>query len=122
METTERIINHFDIKGTVEQVKKLGNGLINDTFLVETGDGAPRYVLQRINTAIFTDPDLLQNNILAVTSHIRNKLAMEGVNDIDRKVLTVVKTREGNSYYRDEDNNCWRLTVYIEGSHTVRSL
>ena len=33
-----QILSHFDINGKVQSVKPLGNGLINDTYKVETED------------------------------------------------------------------------------------
>lgn len=65
------IIGRFAIEGTVDAVKPLGNGLINDTYKVTTIGTDPDYVLQRINHHIFTDVEGLQRNIQAVTSHIR---------------------------------------------------
>ena len=62
------IVSQFDIKGTVTEVKPLGNGLINDTFKVTTAESdCPDYVLQRINNAIFTDVAMLMRNITTVT-------------------------------------------------------
>ena len=113
------ILAQFEIKGTVKEVKPLGNGLINDTYLVVTeGDNAPDYVLQRINNAIFQDVELLQHNIEVVTAHIRRKLEASGIDDIDRKVLLFVKTRDGKTYYRDEDDRYWRVSVFIPDSMT----
>ena len=74
MDNLSNILSHFALKGDVISVEPLGNGLINDTYKVITGDSFPDYVLQRINNAIFTDVDLLQSNIEAVTRHIRKKL------------------------------------------------
>lgn len=122
MNTIERladILAHFQVEGKVERVAPLGNGLINDTYKVETESGSPDYVLQRINTEIFPDVDMLQSNIAAVTAHIRGKLVDAGDADVDRRVLTLVKTTEGFDYYRDREDDCWRMTVYIERSHTV---
>ena len=71
----KEILSHFQIEGTVAEVKPLGNGLINDTLKVNTAEAdKPDYVLQRINNAIFTDVEMLQRNIQVVTSHIRKKL------------------------------------------------
>lgn len=48
------IVSHFQMQGTVREIKPLGLGLINDTYKVTTAEaGAPDYVLQRINHAIF---------------------------------------------------------------------
>ena len=81
------IIENFQIVGVIDEVKPLGTGLINDTYKVVTkGTEDPNYVLQRINHAIFQDVEMLQDNIDAVTSHIRHKLEEEGEDDIERKV------------------------------------
>ena len=47
------IVSHFQMQGTVREIKPLGSGLINDTYKVTTVEAdAPDYVLQRINHAI----------------------------------------------------------------------
>lgn len=116
---TASMLAQFEIAGGVKEVAPLGNGLINDTYHVVTeADGAPDYVLQRINNAVFQDVDLLQHNIEVVTAHIRSKLAAAGTHDIDRKVLQFVKARDGKTYYRDEAGRYWRVMVYIADSFT----
>ena len=116
---TASILAQFEIRGTVKEVKPLGNGLINDTYHVVTdGEETPDYVLQRINNAIFQDVDLLQHNIEVVTSHIRRKLETAGTPDIDRKVLQFVKALGGKTYYRDEADRYWRVMVFIPDSIT----
>lgn len=116
MKNYNDIISKFLIKGNVTDIKPLGNGLINDTLLVDT-DGSKKYVLQKINNAIFTNVDLLQNNIKAVTDHIRVKLVAAGTSDIDRKVLSLVETVEGKTYYCDGESY-WRITEFIPESVT----
>ena len=44
----QHIAEKFAIKGKVDQVKALGPGFINDTYIVTTVEG-PRYILQRKN-------------------------------------------------------------------------
>ena len=113
MERLNAIVGRFAIDGTPLEIKPLGNGLINDTYIVRTAEAdAPDYVLQRINHHIFTDPDLLQHNIEAVTRHIRAKLEAEGVDDIDRRVLRFIPTPEGKTY-TVTDGEYWRMMVFI---------
>lgn len=109
--------------GTVADVRRLGNGLINDTYLVLTAEpDAPDYVLQRINTSVFADVNALQRNISVVTSHIRRKLEAGGYDDVDRRVLTFVPDRlTGNTWLRDGDG-CWRLSVYIPQTVTLEAV
>jgi hypothetical protein len=123
MKDLKPIISQFDITGTVNEVKPLGNGLINDTYKVTTvEDDAPDYVLQRINDSIFTDVDLLQHNIEEVTTHIRQQLEKQGADDIDRKVLTFVKASNGKTYVKDEDQQYWRISVFIPRAITQEAV
>lgn len=112
------IAGRFTLEGTIREVKPLGNGLINDTFLVKTGEGTPDYVLQRINTAIFKDVALLQHNIEAVTNHIREKLILRGDQDIDRKVLKYVPLKTDAATWCVVDGDSWRMSLFINDSVT----
>ena len=113
------IVRQFQIEGTVSTVTPLGNGLINDTYRVETLEAdAPNYVLQRINHLVFKDVELLQHNIEAVTNHLRRKLLSEGISNVDRMVLRFIPTFAGKTYHFD-GQNYWRISVYITGSHTI---
>lgn len=118
----DNILSQFLIEGKVESVKPLGNGLINDTFRVVTEGDAPDHVLQRINNNIFTDVDLLQHNIEAVTGHIRRKLEAAGADDIDRKVLRFVPTQQGKTYYLDNEGRYWRVSVFIPDAVTYEQV
>ena len=120
---TASILSQFKIKGSVKEVKPLGQGLINDTYRVITeADSDPDYVLQRINNAVFQDVELLQHNIEVVTAHIRNKLEAIHADDIDRRVLTFVHTHDGKPYYRDKDGRYWRVMVFIADSVTHQAV
>ena len=117
------VIRQFRLDGTPQEVKPLGNGLINDTYLVKTvEDEAPDYVLQRINHAIFTDVELLQHNIEAVTRHLRRKLEEEGCKDIRRRVLqfmSVSSSPADKKTYHFDGQNYWRMCVFIPDSMTL---
>jgi len=116
------IVAHFATTGTVSHIRPLGTGLINDTYKVETAEkDAPDYVLQRINHAIFTDVDMLQSNIEAVTLHIRRKLEARGEGDLDRKVLRFLPADNGKTYYHDGENY-WRVMVFIPRAKTFETV
>lgn len=107
-----QIVSQFAITGNVTEVKPLGNGLINTTYKVKTEGEDPDYVLQHINNAIFPDVEMLMDNIVAVTGHIRSKYEAEGVEDIDRKVLDFVQAKDGKYFYFDGEKY-WRVMVFI---------
>ncbi len=122
MENLSDIVLNFNVKEVITDVKPLGEGLINDTFRVFVeGNESPKYVLQRINNAIFQDVDMLQDNIEKVTNHIRKKLVERNENDIDRKVLNFIKTKDGKNYYFDGEKY-WRLMVFINDSFTYQAV
>ena len=111
-----QIAGHFIDPKTIETIEPLGNGLINDTYRIMV-QGKPKYVLQRINNAVFTDVDMLQNNIEAVTNHIRQKYENQGVKEINRRVLHFLKADTGKSYVY-ENEKYWRVMDFIADSYT----
>ena len=118
MENLEQIVAQFNINGEVAEIKPLGNGLINTTYKVKTAaDNTPDYVLQHINNAIFPDVEMLMNNIIAVTSHIRKKLEAANTTDINRKVLTFVPAKDGKYFYFDGEKY-WRIMEFIPDAVT----
>ena len=106
------IVKLFDIKGSVKEIKPLGNGLINDTLLVKT-DGPDDYVLQKINNAIFQDVELLQHNIDCATAHIRKKGAMS---------LTFIPCKETGKTYWTDGNEYWRVSIFIKNAFTFETV
>ena len=101
-------------KDTPKSCEPYGNGHINDTFLVVADQ---RYVLQRMNTSVFPNPVGLMENIVGVTEHIRQKTESAG-GDVARCSLTVVPTLDGDRFFQDSENGCWRLYDFVEGSVT----
>lgn len=102
-----KILTEFQVDA---DTSSYGNGHINDTFIVEKN---PNYILQRINTEVFKNPDNVMENIMNVTSHIRKKIKQEGGN-AKRESLKVYKTVDGKPYYRCKDGACFRLYNFIE--------
>ena len=114
------IAGHFVDPNTIGEIAPLGNGLINDTYKIIV-NGQPKYVLQRINNAVFTDVEMLQDNIEAVTSHIRQKYERQGIADIGRRVLHFLKADTGKTYVV-EDGKYWRVMDFIADSYTYEAV
>lgn len=118
----KEIVSKFKIDNEITDIKPLGEGLINDTFRVYAQDSdKPQYVLQRINNAIFTDVEMLQNNIEKVTEHLRNKMLAANVDDIERRVLRFIHTKDDKKYYFDGEKY-WRMMIFISDSFTYNSV
>ena len=123
-EELNHIVSLFNIRGTVAAIKPLGEGLINDTLKVKTAESdAPDYVLQRVNTNVFPDVDMVMRNIDAVTTHIRKKLEAAGEDDIDRKVLQFVASKQDSSkLYVIVDGQYWRMMVFVPNAITKQAV
>lgn len=109
----DKVFREFNIKNNAE---RYGNGHINDTYLVVRND----FILQRINTKIFTKPYELMQNIENVTEFLRRKIKEEG-GDPDRETLTVVKTVDGEPLYKYDDDNYFRLYKFIGNTVTIEN-
>lgn len=112
MENLISIAEKFRIDGVAESVMPLGDGFINDTYIVRTQGTAPDYILQRKNSDIFPDIDGMMGNIDKVTAHIRRKVEAAGGDSL-REVITVVPTADGALYHTDAEGRHWAMSVFI---------
>ena len=93
-----------------------GNGHINSTFMAYRG--SQEYILQLINTNVFKKPVDMMNNINKVTDHIRDKVQKQG-GDVEREVMSVLKTVDDKLFYTTENNETYRAYKYIKDSITI---
>jgi len=116
------VLLQFDFKDEVDSVKPFGLGHINDTFVVnciEQNGALVRYILQRINTNIFKTPENLMGNIKHVTTYLKEKIVARGGNP-DRETLNLIKTFDGNVFYKNLSGDYWRSYKFIEGAQTYQ--
>jgi hypothetical protein len=106
----------FAISGTPAAVEPLRGGHIHDSYRLTCldADQATFYLLQRINSAVFGEPALMAENIQRVTTHIARRLRLQETSDVDRRVLELVPTRQGDFCLRDEAGAFWRMYRFIE--------
>jgi hypothetical protein len=117
----ESIIRQFSIYGEFEGAKSFGKGHINNTYRSVWNQAGTRvhYTHQKINDKVFLKPDEVMENIIRVTNHIAEKLKNEGIADHSRRVLTVVKSKNGEPWVRDNDGGWWRTYQFVENTHTL---
>ncbi len=119
----QEISRQFQIYGEILHAETCKIGHINETYSATYDQGGMRvrYIHQKINQTVFKDPVSLMANVMRVTRHLRHKLQEQKARDITRRCLTIVPTREGESFYRDRAGECWRTFVFIEGVQTFES-
>ena len=108
------IAENFAFDASATDIKPLGEGFINDTYIVTTAKS--RYILQRKNHIVFPDVEAMMDNIWRVTAHLKAKVKASGGDPL-REVLTVIPTTDGKLFYRDNEN-FWAASLFIEGSVT----
>ncbi|CAN5435570.1 phosphotransferase [soil metagenome] len=115
------VVKAFALHGAYLEALPYGSGHINDTFAVAISQSGTRvrYIFQRINQRIFTQPAALMENIQRVTEAARSELSSRaGVVDVTRRTLQVIPARDGKPYHRDEEGAYWRCYPFIEGART----
>lgn len=108
------IAGRFALEGSIAEIKALGDGFINDTFIIKTAaSDTPDYILQRKNHIVFPDVPAMMENIRKVTEHIKAK-----VENPLRDTLTVIPTTDGALYYKDAEGNFWAVCIFIPNTIT----
>lgn len=109
-------------KVKVTNIQAFGNGNINDTFLVTLDSPIEKhFVLQRINTQVFRQPQLVMQNMRTCTEHIRLRLQRTALNQ-RWEVPQVLLTEDGIDHYRDADESFWRAISFIEDSQSFDTM
>ncbi|MBR7130876.1 MAG: aminoglycoside phosphotransferase family protein [Lentisphaeria bacterium] len=108
----------FMLEGEFVNADRYGTGHINDTFKMSTT--CQTYILQRINTAIFREPEKLMDNFVRVSRHIESKIAAEkAVNPATRRrFLQVILSHKGEPFFIDADGNFWRCYIFVDEART----
>ena len=73
-----KILAAWEWNGPVSEPTAYGEGHINQTYAVTEQTTQKRYILQKINTDTFKDPDGLMENICGVTDFLREKAKQRG--------------------------------------------
>ena len=92
-------------------VRRIGDGMIHDTYLVQ-GEGDP-LVLQRVNTRVFRDTDLLMENVARVSAHLCAKQR--------DWAPTLVPTANGGPF-AGIDGEVWRLWTWLAGAGALTAV
>lgn len=95
----------FAIAGTPIRAAPIGQGLINDTFALDTD--ARCYILQRVNRSVFPQPERIMHNLGVLAKHLRQQTA-PGI-----LIPTPIPRRDGSAFAVDAGGNLWRLMERI---------
>ncbi len=111
----DEVIKSFQFEGASVSQAPYGSGHINDTFLLEfeiAEMGRLKVILQRMNREVFKKPVELMENVMGVTSYLRERIIENG-GDPERETLNVIPTKDGKPYYLDSCGDYWRCYRFI---------
>ena len=101
--------NFLDTEGGLS-FETIQSGHINETYKVTVG--TVPYILQRINTQIFPEPQKIMDNIETVAHHLKSK-------NYTRSILSFVKTKNNQSLVIDTEGGAWRLVFFVENTYSI---
>ncbi|CCY07941.1 aminoglycoside phosphotransferase [Coprobacillus sp. CAG:698] len=94
------------------EIQEINTGHVNDTYLVIMPES--EYILQRINTNVFSSPFGMMHNIKEVTYFLRKKVIYED-NNPSRAVLNIVKTKYNQDLAIKKDKY-YRMLEFVSNS------
>ena len=114
----------FKPRDAVTDIREFGNGNINNTFLVTVvGEKEKHFILQRVNTRVFHQPECIIRNMRTVSEHIHKRLKDVPLKAGRRwEVPRVLLTQDQQDHWRDSEGAFWRALSFVEGAHTVATI
>lgn len=115
-----KILDNYNIKGKLINIKEDNTGNINKTYIITfiNNDIEYKYLVQQINTNVFNDPYILMENILGVTNYLKEQMILN--NDNNHKVLEIIKTKDNDPmcyiYNKNGVKKYYRIYKYIDNS------
>ena len=115
------------LNASIDGIEPLGNGRINDTYLVRLLAPYPSFVLQRINSQVFAAPEQVMHNLMVFTQHAKAKLpSLQLLRDrrweIPQVLTTTVAQFVGQPFTYDSSGSLWRAISYIDRSISLDTI
>ena len=117
------VLNYIGQSESIATVKKYGRGIIHDTFLVELDGRNDCFILQRINTHVFKQPELIMHNLRLVCEHIHAAKKDKGDRgNSDWRMLHIIPTKDNRDFFIDKQGDYWRGLSFINGAHSLEKI
>jgi Ser/Thr protein kinase RdoA (MazF antagonist) len=101
---------------SIVSIEPLGNGFINDTYLVMTEEEP--FVLQKINRRVFPNPEQIMANLALLNQH----LAQQSSDDMTLKIPQLVKAETESTYFQDLQGEYWRAWDFIANTESLETI
>lgn len=105
------ILKHFGLLDNLKEIIPFGTGLINNTWKIETNTANRHFILQRINTSVFRNPESIAHNIRCIAAYLQDQHP-------EYLFIKPVPTLEGQDLYFDGADGYFRVFPFINESCT----
>lgn len=112
----DHVLTAYDCQVDKTQVSPLGNGLINNTFLVSSP--GTKFVLQRINHNVFKQPKQVVNNADLINEHLQNKKEAQ---EYSLEPMWQLKDKSGKPSVKYNEH-LWRAIQFIPNCYTIEEV
>ena len=102
----EAVLPYFSIERRDYKIQPISQGYINDTYAL-LQDGDPCYILQRLNAKVFSNIDIIMENIHYVLPYL---------NDENYHQISLINTVDGEPYLKLSESDCWRIMTMVPNS------
>lgn len=87
------------------------DGLINTTYLLEDKNQQKKFILQKINQAVFKEPEVIVNNHLMINELLRS-------NNYQFQIIEPIPSLSNALLVKDTNGAPWRMLSFVENSTT----
>lgn len=110
--------------GRVIDIREYGHGNINNTYLVTMDiTGEKHFILQRINTQVFRQPELVMLNMSVSTEYARMRLQQMKLREGRRwEIPRVLMAQDGRDHWLDPEGSFWRAVSFIEAAQSFDTI
>lgn len=106
----QTVFNAFGLTADISKATTFGSGLINNTWKIANGKNT--FILQRINDRVFKKPDAIAYNVSITADYLHQHYP-------GYLFVKPIKSVYGEDIFFDKDNGYFRLSPFVEDSHTI---
>lgn len=106
----KEIIQAFGFEEKLAIIEKYGTGLINSTWTINYEN--EKYILQKVNTNVFQQPELIAENLITLYSFFKTKFP-------NHLFTAPLRTLSGEYLYKTVSKDYYRLFAFVENSKAI---
>ena len=108
----QTILEAYQLDPNKYTIQPYGTGLINNTWKVSNEKEKSYFLLQRINTSVFKNPENIAKNIRLIANYLHE-------HHKNYSFISPLKTIKGEDFIKDEKNEYFRLFPFLTDSHSL---